>query len=101
MTYVTDHAAKRSKECVGLPKRVTGKNAERALHDGIKHGETRGALRRYLDALYLKRKTANNIRVYCNNVYIFHDEILITIFPLPQKYRKTADRLWKELRHND
>lgn len=101
MTYVTDHAAKRTKERLGLPKRVTAKNADRALHEGIKHSETRGALHRYLDALYWKRETANNIRVYCNNVYIFHDEILITIFPLPQKYRKTVDRLWKELRHND
>ena len=71
MVYVTDHAAKRSKERLGLPKRVTTKNAERALHYGIKHSETKGALRRYLNAVYLKRETANNIRIYSNNVYIW------------------------------
>lgn len=98
MVYVTDHAAKRSKERLGLPKRVATKNAERALHYGIKHSETKGALRRYLNAVYLKRETANNIRIYSNNVYIFHNEMLITIYPLPNEYKRTAERLWKELR---
>ena len=97
MVYVTDHAAKRSKERLGLPKGVTSKNAERALHRGIKHGDTSGSLRRYLDGLYLKRETANNIRIYCNNVYIFHNEMLITVFPLPQEFRKTVEKLRKEL----
>lgn len=100
MTYVTDHAAKRTKERVGLPKRVVWKNAERALSDGIKHGQTRGALRRYLDGLYFKRETANNIRVYCDYVYIFHNEMLITVFPLPKEYKRTADKLWREIRNN-
>lgn len=96
MIYVTDHAAKRAKQRLGLPKRVVCKNAERALHKGIKHENTRGALRRYLDGLYLKRETANNIRIYCNSVYIFHNEMLITIFPLPQEFRKTAEKLKRE-----
>jgi len=98
MVYITEHAAKRSKERLGLPKRVTTKNAERALQYGIKHGETKGSLRKYLDGIYLKRETANNIRIYSGNVYIFHNEMLITIYPLPHEYKKTADKLWKELR---
>lgn len=101
MVYVTDHAAKRTKQRAGLPKSVTTKNAERALQNGIRHEETKGALRRYLDGVYLKRETANNIRIYCNNVYLFHNEMLITLYPLPPEFRKIATKLWKELRKND
>ena len=96
MVYVTDHAAKRSKERLGLPKRVTTKNAEKALLYGIKHSETKGALRKYLDGIYLKRETANNIRIYCNNVYLFQNEMLITVYPLPHELKKTAEKLRKE-----
>lgn len=101
MVYVTDHAVKRAKERLGLPKGVTSKNAERALYNGIRHGETSGSLRRYLDGLYLKRETANNIRIYCNNVYIFHNEMLITVFPLPQEFRKTVEKLKKGRKEHD
>ena len=90
---ITDHAARRTKERLGLSKKVSGKNAEKALRYGIRHSDTSGSLNRYISALYWKHKTANNVRIYCNNVYIFHGETLITIFPLPQKYRKTAARI--------
>jgi len=90
MTIVTKHAIQRTKERLGLPKKASDKNADRALQFGIRHCDTRGSLHRYITALYWKHETANNIRIYCGNVYIFHGKTLITIFPLPQKYRKTA-----------
>ena len=98
MAYITKHAVQRTKQRVGLPKSAAARNADRALRDGIQHNETSGGLHRYIEALYWRHCTANNIRIYCNNVYIFHDDILITLFPLPGKYRKTAAKLWKELR---
>lgn len=93
MTRVTNHAARRTKERLGLPKKLSHKNAENALRYGIRHSDTSGSLNRYISVLYWKHETANNVRIYCNNVYIFHGETLITIFPLPQKYRKTAARI--------
>lgn len=98
---VTSHAAKRTKERLGIPKRISEKNAKKALQFGIRHSETSGGLHRYISSLYWKQQTANNVRIYCGNVYIFHDETLITVFPLPQKYRKTADRLRKEKKHDN
>lgn len=98
---VTNHAAKRTKERLGIPKRISEKNAEKALQFGIRHSETSGGLHRYIHSLYWKQQTANNVRIYCGNVYIFHDETLITVFPLPQKYRKTAGRLRKEKKHDN
>lgn len=93
MCYVTNHAAQRTKERVGLPKRSAEKNAQKALANGIRHCETRGSLHRYITSLYWKQQTANNIRIYCNNVYIFNNEVLITVFPLPQKYRSTVQKI--------
>ena len=75
MCYLTDHAVQRTKERVGLPKRSAEKNAQKALENGIRHCETKGSLNRYITALYWKQKTANNIRIYCNNVYIFNNSV--------------------------
>ena len=80
MTRVTNHAARRTKERLGLPKKLSHKNAANALRYGIRHSDTSGSLNRYISALYWKHETANNVRIYCNNVYIFHGETLITIF---------------------
>jgi len=96
MAYVTRHAEKRTRKRIGLPKRVTGKNADKALRDGVRHRDVNGSLRRYVDALYFRNTAGNNIRIYNDFVYIFHNQTLITVFPLPQRYRKAAKKLQKE-----
>lgn len=98
MAHVTDHAKQRTKERLGLSKRLAEKNAEKALREGIRHKDTTGGLHRYVESLYWRHKTANNIRIYCNYVYIFSYSLLITVFALPQKYRKTAEKLRKRLK---
>lgn len=82
---------------MGLPRKAVDANAARALEYGIRHSETSGSLHRYIEALYWKEQTANNIRIWMQNVYIFHNETLITVFPLPQKYRKTAENIRRKL----
>lgn len=96
MPKVTHHAAQRTKERVGIPKHASEKNAERALQMGIRHSDTSGSLNRYITSLYWKNKAANNIRIYCDRVYIFRDNTLITILTLPQKYRKTVEQIRKK-----
>ena len=48
MTRVTNHAARRTKERLGLPKKLSHKNAENALRYGIRHSDTSGSLHRYI-----------------------------------------------------
>lgn len=91
--YITNHSERRFKERTGLSKRLVTKKAQEALERGICHAETTGALRRYFDKLYLAQENANNIRVYCGNVYVFAYDTLITVFPLPQSLRKTAEKI--------
>lgn len=90
---VTRHGAARTKDRVGLSKKIADKNAQAALDCGVTHAETKGSLRRYIDGLYLSKKAANNIRIYNHYVYIFQNNVLITVIDLPQKYRKLASQL--------
>ena len=93
MPTITNTAAQRTKDCLGLSKRLAESNAQKALDRGVTHSEAKGGLKRYFDYLYLSHGNGNNIRVFNHNVYIFRDEKLITILPLPHKYISTADKL--------
>lgn len=98
MVMITKHGRDRTHSRTGLPKRAVESNARRALECGVRHSETTGTLRRYCDSLYLKEKTANNIRLWGDCVYIFFDELLITVLNLPPKYRKRVQEIIKRKR---
>lgn len=93
---ITKHAEQRIRERVGLPKQAINRNAERALENGLTHKEVSGSICRYADKLYLQYRKANNIRFYGNQIYLFKDNILITVLPLPQKYRKVIETIRKK-----
>jgi hypothetical protein len=78
---------------VGVGSGNVERLARRALDCGICHGDTGGALKRYFDGLYLLHRTANNVRVYGNSVFIFNDETLITVMTLPPKYANDCKRI--------
>lgn len=90
---VTKHGRSRTKDRTGLRKRIAGKNAEKAFQFGLKHGETVGNLHKYITSLYFRNRSANNIRVYHRHVYIFCDDVLVTILPLPRDLVRAADKL--------
>lgn len=92
---VTEHAKKRIKERMGLSKDSTYKIAQKALQKGITHIETKGSLHRYLDMLFLQYRNANNLRIYAEKVFIFNNDRLITVFDLPNHYKKYANELKK------
>ena len=96
MVHITDHGGQRIKDRVGLSKKIADKIAEKALCLGIKHEDTKGSLRRYLDAVYLKKEIPNNIRVYNRKVYLFRNNLLITVLDLPNQYHGTVDKINKK-----
>ena len=88
---VSKHGAKRARQRVGLPKKSVERNAKRALTEGIGYREASGALRRYIGWLYESYDwNGNNIRIYGDKVWIFHDSILITVLNVPGEHRKAA-----------
>lgn len=87
------HACLRARERFSWSQQVLQKLATRAMLHGLPLVQCRGYLRRYLEALYLQYGKANNLRVYGQVVYLFADQTLITLWPLPQELKALANNL--------
>ena len=99
---VSKHGSKRARQRVGIPKKAVERNAQRALTDGIGYREASGALRRYLGWLYERYDgNGNNIRIYGDKVWVFHDGILITVLNVPSEHRKAAVDQQRKVRQNN
>lgn len=86
-TKVSKHGATRVRERLGVPKRAVQRMAEKAFTDGKKHSDYSGSFLKYLNVIFLEYKTANNMRVYNQHLFLFNGETLITAWPLPAKFR--------------
>jgi len=89
---VTRHAEKRTKR-MGSSKKKATEIAEEAFAGGIKHEETTGRLRKYLSGLYLQERTANNIRLHHQMVFLFNGNVLITILNLPHNLHASVESI--------
>lgn len=96
MVHITNHGRERTKERLGISKKAAERNAQKALDKGVTHSQAKGSLKRYIDALYLSYKVANNIRIYNRYTYLFKGTTLITVIELPKKYHALADKLQRE-----
>ncbi len=92
MVVVTRHAEERTKRVVSSKKKAV-EIAEEAFKSGVRHEETAGRLRKYLNGLYLQERTANNIRIYHQKVFLFNGDILITILNLPQNLNNSVEAI--------
>lgn len=90
---VTHHAVKRIRERVGVTKKASDALALRALDEGLSHTELKGNLRKFVDGLFLRSKSANNMRVLHDKVYLFKNNLLITVISLPHNLAKIALKL--------
>jgi len=94
MSSESDHAKKRMKERLGANKQAIHRMAVNALNKGITHSETSGSLKRFMDYLFLSHKTATNLRIYNNAVFLFDKrEHLITVIKLPGRYNSVVKRI--------
>jgi hypothetical protein len=92
---VTHHGTKRIRERCGIKAKGVDRLAKIAFEKGLTHSETKGELKRYITSLYFYNKTANNIRIYGDKVYIFCDEVLVTVLDLPRTYRNIVNKLMR------
>ena len=94
---VTRHGDKRTRKRVGVNRSAVERTARKALMNGVARHETKGGLRRYLDALYHYNMSAENMRVWGEKVWLFTDKnILITVLDLPRKYKNRANGIVKK-----
>ncbi len=88
VVHVTDHAYKRAKERFNWSPATIEKMAQKAYDSGLKHKDTKGVLNKYLTSVWAKNKTANNISIHGEVIYIFCFERLITVYHIPSELRK-------------
>lgn len=85
---ITGHAYDRAKERLSLSRDAFVRQAEKAYESGIAHSQTKGNLKKFMTKLWLQYKKANNMRIYGEVIYLFHDNTLITVYQLPFNLRK-------------
>jgi hypothetical protein len=86
---VTKHSEARSRERLGIPKKAVAKMATEALERGKRHSDFSGSIKRYLDGVFLTCRSANNMRVHAQHLFLFNGETLITVWQIPPKYRNS------------
>lgn len=90
---ITDHAKNRMKERMGIKPKAQQRIAERAYKKGIRHADTVGNLKRYVDKAYLSYGKSNNIRIYGDNIFLFHNNVLLTVWVLPSDLKTVAHKI--------
>lgn len=93
MAEASGHAKNRIRDRCGIPKRAVNRLVEKAFDEGITHSETNGALNNYISSLYFYNMTANNIKIFNAKVFIFSNDVLITVLNLPREFKKAADKI--------
>lgn len=83
-TIVTKHAKYRMKQRCGIGKNSINKMAKKVYQLCVRHAETSGNLQKWVDSLYFYNKSANQIRLYGDMAYIFHNQKLITVIKVPE-----------------
>lgn len=93
---ITKHAKKRIKERCGLNEKSSDKLALKAYDSGLKHCELNGKLRKWVNGLYLKYQKGNQIRLYGDKAFIFHNSVLITVIQIPSYLIKEKIKIEKQ-----
>ena len=90
---VTKHAKQRMKQRCGLKEKSSDRIAKIAYKKGLRHSDLTGNLKKWVDSLYFRNHSANQIRLYSDKAYIFAGEKLITVLQIPHNLVKEADKL--------
>ena len=90
---ITLHAFDRAKERLSWDNEALKHTAAKAFVDGLTHSQAKGRLRKYVDGLWLQYKSANNIKIYGEVVFFFRNETLITVYQLPNQFKKLFNKL--------
>lgn len=85
---LTDHAIERADERLGWNREILLKMSQKALEKGLNHCDTKSKLNKYITKLWFQYKTANNVKIYGENLFLFKGNILITLYRLPNELIK-------------
>ena len=93
MTILTNHSILRAKERFSWNVEALQRTSDKAFEDGTAHAETKGKINKYIYHVYRKHKVANNIKIYGENIFLFSDNVLITLYRIPNRLIKHLYRI--------
>lgn len=86
---VTEHAVERAKERLGWSRPALLRMALKAKQEGLVLRDTAGGLHRYIASQHMAHKGHTSI-IHGLAIFIFGGHVLITVIPVPPKYRKAV-----------
>lgn len=101
MIEVSSHAKERMKERCKIKLKSAERLARIAFKKGLTQTETTGALNGYINSLYLYNGKANNIRLYGDKIYIFCNDVLVTVLDTPKRFLNTVNILMRRKRQSE
>ena len=101
LMIVTKHAKQRMKQRCGLKEKSSDRIAKIAYEKGLRHSDLTGNLKKWVDSLYFRNRSANQIRLYSDKAYIFTGDKLITVIQIPHNLVKEVDKLRRSKQQYD
>lgn len=98
--WVSNHAVRRIRKRLGVPKKTAQREAERAL-DGAKVTDFVGQFRRHLDWLRHRHGLGASYRVTRNAIFAFQYGNLATVLPIPVQYRNTVHAQFERMQKSE
>ena len=95
MIQITEHGAERMRERCKVKRKSVARLAKIAYEKGLTHADTSGALNGYIDSLYFYNRQANNIRLYGDKIYIFCNDVLVTVYDTPKRFMPVVNKLMR------
>ena len=86
---VTRHAADRMRERGGLNR----KSIQRIANQVYPIERTKGRLRKWMYKISKSNPSAQNLRIYGDKLYIFSNDVLITVFNIPNNLKKDLAKM--------
>lgn len=83
---ITNHAYVRAKERLGWKQRSLDRIFNKVLKHGLDHNDFSGQFSRYLKKKFKKETASNRLLIHGEVLYLLRDEVLITLYRLPNKY---------------
>jgi len=79
---VTRHAADRMRERGGLNRKSIQRIGNQVYFNGYPIERTKGRLRKWMYKISKSNPSAQNLRIYGDKLYIFSNDVLITVFKI-------------------
>ena len=90
---LTKHAIDRARDRLSLSEKSLQRLSEKAFFEGIKHGDTKGKLNRFISRKYFNNPAATNIRIYGEVIYFFSSDFtLMTLYQIPNEIKKVVNK---------